>query len=201
MADNKKGMPKKKGLGDFIIYLVIALVMAAVGMWGGYVVQDTAYKNGKANFEKALDKSGDYANADSFFKAVTAAVSGKGYARKGAMYFGLAGLLIFAYQISKTPKRFHRKGEEHGSARWGTDKEKAIVGDVNDFYNNVILAADVLLVLDRKKRDENALTEKEKAKMERDKNRKEEAEKKRIEILEREISDFIGERKEENENE
>lgn len=197
----KKGMPKKKGFGDFIIFLVIALLMAAVGVWGGYVVQETAHKNGKADFERALDRSGDYVNAESFFNAVTAAINGKGYARKGAMYFGLSGLLIFAYQISKTPKRYHRKGEEHGSARWGTDKEKAIVGDVNDFYNNVILAADVLLVLDRKKRDENALTEKEKAKMQRDKNRKEEAEKKRIENLEREISDFIGERKKEDENE
>lgn len=190
MADNKKGMPKKKGLGDFIIYLVIALVMAAVGMWGGYVVQDTAYKNGKANFEKALDKSGDYANADSFFKAVTAAVNGKGYARKGAMYFGLAGLLIFAYQISKTPKRFHRKGEEHGSARWGTDKEKAIVGDVNDFYNNVILAADVLLVLDRKKRDENALTDKEKTKLAKEAHRKKAAEEKRVNALKAELEKF-----------
>ena len=90
----------------------------------------------------------------------------------------MAGLLIFAYQISKTPKRFHRKGEEHGSARWGTDKEKLIVGDINDFYNNVILADDVFLVVDRKKRDINALPPKKRKAAEQ----KKEQDKKRNEI-------------------
>lgn len=155
MAKNN-GMPQKKSMTSFIIYIVIAVILLIVGMWGGYVLQETAHKNGKANFQRALDKAGDYANAESLFYAAKSALSDKGMAQTGAMYGGMAGLLIFAYQISKTPKRFHRKGEEHGSARWGTDKEKQSVGDVNDFYNNAILASDVFLVLDRKKRDENA---------------------------------------------
>lgn len=155
MAKNN-GMPQKKSMTSFIIYIIIAVVLLIVGMWGGYVLQETAHKNGKANFQRALDKAEDYVNIESFFNAVKSALSEKGTAKTGAMYGGMAGLLIFAYQISKTPKRFHRKGEEHGSARWGTDKEKQSVGDVNDFYNNAILASDVFLVLDRKKRDENA---------------------------------------------
>ncbi len=155
MAKNN-GMPQKKSMTSFIIYIVIAIVLLLFGMWGGYVLQETAHKNGKANFQRALDKAEDYANLESFFNAAKSALSDKGMAQTGAMYGGMAGLLIFAYQISKTPKRFHRKGEEHGSARWGTDKEKQTVGDVNDFYNNAILASDVFLVLDRKRRDENA---------------------------------------------
>ena len=155
MAKNN-GMPQKKSMTSFIIYIIIAVVLLIVGMWGGYVLQETAHKNGKANFQRALDKAEDYVNIESFFNAAKSALSEKGTAKTGAMYGGMAGLLIFAYQISKTPKRFHRKGEEHGSARWGTDKEKKSVGDVNDFYNNAILASDVFLVLDRKKRDENA---------------------------------------------
>ena len=155
MAKNN-GMPKKKGMTSFIIYIVIAVILIFLGMWGGYVLQETANKNGNANFQKALDKAGDYANIESFFYALKSALSDNGMAQTGAMYGGMAGLLIFAYQISKTPKRFHRKGEEHGSARWGTDKEKQSVGDIHDFYNNAILASDVFLVLDRKKRDENA---------------------------------------------
>ncbi|MCM1327952.1 MAG: type IV secretory system conjugative DNA transfer family protein [Ruminococcus sp.] len=154
------GMPKKKGMTSFIIYIVIAVVLLVVGMWGGYVLQETAHKNGKANFQRALDKSEDYINFESFINAAKSALSDKGMAQQGAMFGGMAGLLIFAYQISKTPKRFHRKGEEHGSARWGTDKEKQSVGDVNDFYNNAILVSDVFLVLDRKKRDENAAANK-----------------------------------------
>lgn len=155
MAKNN-GMPKKKGMSSFIIYIAIAVVLLIVGMWGGYVLQETAHKNGKANFQRALDKAEDYINLESFFYAAKSALSDKGMAQTGAMYGGMAGLLIFAYQISKTPKRFHRKGEEHGSARWGTDKEKQSVGDINDFYNNAILASDVFLVLDRKRREENA---------------------------------------------
>lgn len=152
----KNGMPQKKGMTSFIIYIIIAVVLLIVGMWGGYVLQETAHKNGKVNFQKAIDKATDYTNPISFFYAVRSAFDNDSAAQKGAVYGGLAGLLIFAYQMSKTPKRFHRKGEEHGSARWGTDKEKQSVGDVNDFYNNAILASDVFLVLDRKKRDENA---------------------------------------------
>lgn len=155
MAKNN-GMPPKKSMTSFIIYIIIAVVLLVVGMWGGYILQETAHKNGKTNFQRALDKAGDYANVESLFYAAKSALSDSGMAQTGAMYGGMAGLLIFAYQISKTPKRFHRKGEEHGSARWGTDKEKKSVGDVNDFYNNAILASDVFLVLDRKKRDVNA---------------------------------------------
>lgn len=47
-------------------------------------------------------------------------------------------------------KRYHRKGSEHGSARWGSKAEKDIIADTNDFYNNVICASDIMLVLDRK---------------------------------------------------
>ena len=101
-----------------------------------------------------------------------------GIAKKGGMYGGMAGLLVFTYQLSKTPKRFHRKGEEHGSARWGTDKEKLIGGDANDFYNNVILADDVFIVVDRKKRDMNALSPKKRKAAEQ----KKEQEKKQNEI-------------------
>ena len=179
MAKNN-GMPQKKGMTSFIIYIVIAVILLIVGMWGGYVLQETAHKNGKANFQRALDKAGDYANIESFFYAAKSALSDKGMAQTGAMYGGMAGLIIFAYQISKTPKRFHRKGEEHGSARWGTDKEKQSVGDVNDFYNNAILASDVFLVLDRKKRDKNTMTDKEKKSRERSDRIKENNEKNRI---------------------
>ncbi len=154
--DKNKGMPKKKGLKDFIIYIVVAVILLVFGMWGGYILQVTAHKNGSINFQRALDSIDSYLNAETFFNAAKSAITDGGKAKAGAVYGGLAGLLILAWQISKTPKRFHRKGEEHGSARWGTDAEKKSVGDPNDFYNNAILASDVFLVIDRKKRDENA---------------------------------------------
>ncbi len=178
MSESKKGFPQKKKASDFIIYAVITIVLAAVGVWGGYVLQETANMKGEINFQKALDRSSDYANVSSFFAAVNSALTENGIAKKGAIYGGVAGLLIVAYQLSKTPKRFHRKGEEHGSARWGTDKEKLIGGDANDFYNNVILADDVFIVVDRKKRDMNALSPKKRKAAEQ----KKEQEKKQNEI-------------------
>lgn len=178
MSENKKGFPQKKRASDLVIYAVIAVILAAVGIWGGYVLQETANMKGEVNFQKALNRSEDYMNFNSSLLAITSALSDNGIAKKGGLYGGMAGLLIFAYQISKTPKRFHRKGEEHGSARWGTDKEKLIVGDINDFYNNVILADDVFLVVDRKKRDINALPPKKRKAAEQ----KKEQDKKRNEI-------------------
>lgn len=174
MSESKKGFPQKKKASDFIIYAVIAIVLAAVGVWGGYVLQETANMKGEVNFQKALDRFGDYMNLNSFLFAIISALTDNGIAKKG----GMAGLLVFTYQLSKTPKRFHRKGEEHGSARWGTDKEKLIGGDANDFYNNVILADDVFIVVDRKKRDMNALSPKKRKAAEQ----KKEQEKKQNEI-------------------
>lgn len=178
MSESKKGFPQKKKASDFIIYAVIAIVLAAVGVWGGYVLQETANMKGEVNFQKALDRFGDYMNLNSFLFAIISALTDNGIAKKGGMYGGMAGLLVFTYQLSKTPKRFHRKGEEHGSARWGTDKEKLIGGDANDFYNNVILADDVFIVVDRKKRDMNALSPKKRKAAEQ----KKEQEKKQNEI-------------------
>ena len=178
MSESKKGFPQKKKASDFIIYAVIAIVLAAVGVWGGYVLQETANMKGEVNFQKALDRSGDYMNLNSFLFAIISALTDNGIAKKGGMYGGMAGLLAFTYQLSKTPKRFHRKGEEHGSARWGTDKEKLIGGDANDFYNNVILADGVFIVVDGKKRDMNAPSPKKRKAAEQ----KKEQEKKQNEI-------------------
>lgn len=188
MAKNN-GMPKKKSMTSFIIYIIIAVLLLVIGMWGGYVLQETAHKNGKSNFQRALDKAENYINIESLFNAAKSASSDKGMAQTGALYGGMAGLLIFAYQISKTPKRFHRKGEEHGSARWGTDKEKKSIGDVNDFYNNAILASDIFLVIDRKKRDKNAAAANEKyRKKEVPKKKKETTEKEPVIIKEEKLS-------------
>ena len=67
----------------------------------------------------------------------------------------MGAVLIVLYKLSSGGKRYHRKGSEHGSARWGNKQEKNIIADTKDFYNNVICASDVFLVLDRKKREQN----------------------------------------------
>lgn len=186
----KKGIPEKKTLSDYLIYIVIAVLLLIAGMWVGYVLQETANLKGEADYAKAINKAEEYMTAESLLSAVVSAVTENGMAQSGAMYGGMAGLLIVVYQMSKAQKRFHRKGEEHGSARWGTDKEKAIVSDTNDFYNNAILADDVLLVVDRKKRDYNALSDKDKRVKEQREKREAQQNERRLCQLKKEIENF-----------
>lgn len=189
--NNQKHMPKKKSASDYIIYIIIAVVLAVVGLWGGLVLQETSEPDGSYNIMAALDAYEQYINPESFIAAVKIAVTdNKSYSRKGFLLGGIIGFLIFAYYSSKDSKRYHRKGEEHGSARWGTDKEKKIIQDTEDFYNNVIVASDVLLVLDRKKRELNAMTDKEKRLKAKKEAAEKKAEEKRLADIRAEINRF-----------
>ena len=48
------------------------------------------------------------------------------------MLFGLMATGIYIlYKVSQTPKRLHRRGEEHGSAKWGDEKEMKSLADKN----------------------------------------------------------------------
>ena len=78
-----------------------------------------------------------------------------GMTAKATIIGFFASLIVIMYVLMGDGKRYHRKGSEHGSARWGSKAEKEIIADTNDFYNNVICASDIMLVLDRKKRDKN----------------------------------------------
>ena len=189
--NERKNMPKKKSTADYAIYIVIAVVLAAVGLFGGYVVQQTLKEDGSADYMTALNEFESYLSGDNIIAAVSEAVKNKdGYARKGFILGGAVGLIIFAYYSTQNTKRYHRKGEEHGSARWGTEKEKKIIQDTEDFYNNVIVASDILLVLDRKKRELNAMTDKEKRAKAKKETAEKAAEEKRLADIRAEISKF-----------
>lgn len=87
-----------------------------------------------------------------------------GSAMKKAFVLSMAAAIIcFAYVLNGNGKRFHKKGIEHGSAQWGSQDEKNIIADTTSegFYNNVIVASDVFLVLDRKQREINEQKAKE----------------------------------------
>ncbi len=148
------GVQKKKIGYEIIIYIAAAIAAVVLCTWIGYVLEDTSTKKG-IQLLNALNSLSEYANPRSFIKAFGAVFTGCGIAKKG-MVLGLAGgMLIILWKLSGNGKRYHRKGSEHGSARWGNQHEKDIIADTNDFYNNVIAASDVFLVLDRKKRELN----------------------------------------------
>lgn len=47
-------------------------------------------------------------------------------------FIGFMGAALFiVYKYTETPKRLHRRGEEHGSAKWGDEKEMKSLADID----------------------------------------------------------------------
>ena len=53
------------------------------------------------------------------------------YTKTVTMYGLIAWGLFLAYKATEEPKKTHRKGVEHGSAKWGDNKEKALLNKDN----------------------------------------------------------------------
>ena len=165
MASNM-GIPEKKT--DTLLYIIIVCCIIAfpVIVLAGYTLEMTADKNGNIQAFEAIGSIGEYMVPGNLGKAFQAVISGNGMTRN-ACVFGLFGSMIaIMYRLVGNGKRYHRKGVEHGSARWGNRQEKEIIADTTraGFYNNVICASDVFLVLDRKVREQNEAAEEAKSK-------------------------------------
>lgn len=147
VANNKK----KNSSITMIIYLCAAIIAICAGIMVGCAIDMTLQEDGDIDILSALNAVETIPPRDAFLSAIKDSGS---YAQKG----GLAGLIVvgvyYAYK-STTKKRYHRKGVEHGSARWGTDEEKKSLQDSKDLYNNIIYADDIYLVLDRNERERN----------------------------------------------
>lgn len=149
------GTLKKKNSYELIFYIAAAVLVIVICTWFGYILEDNTTKKG-IQWLKALNSMTEYLNVSSFLSAFGKVFSGNGTAKKGLIVGFMGGMLIILWKFAGNGKRYHRRGSEHGSARWGNQQEKNIIADTYDFYNNVIAASDVFLVLDRKKRDMNA---------------------------------------------
>lgn len=170
----------KEFLQKFGYLLAIALIITLIGAWLGYGLEcaggiKKVFKNPNAFVT-------EYLTLSNFGLAMLQMLTLKGGAFQGLKYGFVVGMMCF-FGFAKTGKRFHRKGVEHGSAKWGSQYEKDIIADTNDFFNNVICSSDVVLVLDRKKRDINAMTPKEKAEYDRKKEEAKNAELERKKAL------------------
>ena len=146
VAANKK----KNSSITMIIYLCAAIIAICAGIMVGCAIDNTLQEDGDIDILAAISAVETIKPKDAFLSATQS----NSYAQKG----GLAGLIVvgvyYAY-TSTTKKRYHRKGVEHGSARWGTDDEKKALQDSKDLYNNIIYGDDIYLVIDRNERDRN----------------------------------------------
>lgn len=193
MGKQQPQIGRKKDIFDYLPSLIIAAVCIMIGAWLGYIAELTASPKHGIQWLKALNALSDYMTVGDFVSAQLA-VFGFSYSFYGALVGLFIGFIVFALMSTKEEKRYQRKGTEHGSARWGNNAEKRSIADTNDFYNNMILAQDIFLVLDRKKREENKLSKKQlEAKRAKDDAEKV-AEEKRKETLTVDLSNHIASR-------
>lgn len=148
------GAPEKKISPYFYAVVIGCIIAMPIVMFMGYMLDLSARDNGQIQIFELLANSDEYL-AEATLSGLFAAFFHGGMTAKATIIGFFASLIIFVYVLMGDGKRYHRKGSEHGSARWGSKAEKDIIADTNDFYNNVICASDIMLVLDRKKRDKN----------------------------------------------
>lgn len=124
---NKK---KKKGVLDFALYAVVILaviyIVAALGTALDVSVNPdtgkTDVKQISGNFEAALTQP----------KAVFSGLKDKKSKTFAFAGFGAIGIVLYIITKQSGKKRLHRKGVEHGSARWATEREANSLADIED---------------------------------------------------------------------
>ena len=148
------GAPEKKISPCFYAVIIGCVIALPAVMFLGYMLDLSAGDEGQIQIFELLSNSEEYL-AEATLDGLLSALLKGGMTAKATIIGFFASLIIIVYVLMGDGKRYHRKGSEHGSARWGSKAEKDIIADTNDFYNNVICASDIMLVLDRKKRDKN----------------------------------------------
>lgn len=149
---------KKIGIGTIILYFCIALAVLYCAAALGLAFDKSKDEKGKIDFNgelmanvesSLLDYEGIFENirdSDSYCYKFTFF---------GGMFLGIYALLKYT-----SKKRLHRKGEEHGSARWATDAEAKKLADKKkvkkgEIDNNILLTQEVRMSLNTRQHREN----------------------------------------------
>jgi type IV secretion system protein VirD4 len=115
-------MPKEKSPYAPLFFLIIIGVGFIIGAFVGISTDTAKNENGKFDFK--LMKPPPI----SFSVLIDNLKNDESNAKKGSMTGGMAVALIIA-QLTLNTKRYHRKGEEYGSAHWGMLSEKKKLAD------------------------------------------------------------------------
>ena len=167
--------PRKPDATTYIIYGILGLAFLYVCMALGACFQlNQSETDGSIDIASALNSMETVMTEP---KTVFNCFIVKGGLSMKMTFFGIFGAAIYVLMKVSDKKRYHRKGEEHGSARWGTDKEKKALADkpskrklsdrekaerkrlkARGKYipdNNIILTNDVKLSLDTRQTRKN----------------------------------------------
>lgn len=149
---------KKIGIGTIILYFCIALAVLYCAAALGLAFDKSKDEKGKIDFNGELmtNVESSLLNYEGIFENIRDSDS---YCYKftffGGMFLGIYALLKYT-----SKKRLHRKGEEHGSARWATDAEAKKLADKKkvkkgEIDNNILLTQEVRMSLNTRQHREN----------------------------------------------
>ena len=112
-------MARKPDLITISVYSIIAAAVIYMSAALGACVDVSLDENGEADFDVLMENlNGSLTDTD----LVITQVRAQGNAMKFPI-FAAFGIGIYALMKITGKKKFHRKGEEHGSARWANQKE------------------------------------------------------------------------------
>ena len=145
---HKSSIPKKVNISTLVIYGVIAVILLVLCVMLGAAMDLAVKPDGKLDialigggFEKIIGKP---------YQIVKALQTKGSYAPK-MLLFGLFAIGIFAlYKYSESGKRLHRKGVEHGSAKWGNKREMKELADPAKYKFKPFLTTDGKRIFDQK---------------------------------------------------
>ena len=123
----KSPVPKKISISTLIIYGVIAVILLVLCVMLGAAMDLAVKPDGKldisligSGFEKIMGKP----------EQVMKAIQTKGSYAPKMGFLGLVAIGLFAaYKYAESGKRLHRRGVEHGSAKWGDKREMKSLAD------------------------------------------------------------------------
>lgn len=141
-------MPKKNSASTFILYGILALFIILACWVLGAAMDLSVNASGKVDIS-ALTEGINRVLSDTSL-LMTALKRDGGYAPK-MIFLGTTGSAIFLlYRYTGTKKRLHRAGVEHGSAKWGDQKEIKSLADHAPAQLKPLLTAEGKRVFDEK---------------------------------------------------
>lgn len=148
---------KKTSISTVLIYLcIIAVVMYCLAAFG-FALDKSKNESGEIDFS-GLSASVESSFAD--YKGILGSITDTETYCCKITFFGAISVGLYILYKYTTKKRLHRKGEEHGSARWATeaeakrlaDKKKVKKGEID---NNILLTQEVRMSLNTRQHREN----------------------------------------------
>ncbi|MCM1524817.1 MAG: type IV secretory system conjugative DNA transfer family protein [Ruminococcus sp.] len=117
--------PKKADAATIAIYAVIGIALLYVCAGLGACMDINTDENGKIDLAAVMN---GLETAITNYSLVFEKIKARGMALKMTV-FGLFAEGIYVLMKVTDKKKLHRRGEEHGSARWGNDKERKSLAD------------------------------------------------------------------------